>query len=149
MDSSGEMNMLDKQMTQFETNSVTFKLRKYYESNATEEHENNKVDKVTDLDEISQSDNTSLNKTVAIPQPANVQILAAEIESVKDSDKCPTSLEHKSVYNKNGNDGSSEKKAFDTTDVAAGGSSYRVERMGDIYGNYVHFCVVPIPLVKS
>ena len=74
MDSSGEMNMLDNPMTQFETDSVPLKLR-------------------TDPDEISQNDNKSLNKTVATSQPANFQILAAEIEPGKDSDKFPTPLE--------------------------------------------------------
>ena len=137
-------------MTQFATNCVRLKLRKKYEINSTGERKNNKecsrdkVDEESDPDEISQSDKKSLKKTVAISQPANIQILAAEL----DSNKCPTSLEHESVYNKNGNDGPSEKESFDATDVAPGGSNYRVERTEDIYGKYSCFCVVRIPLVK-
>ena len=146
MDSLGELNMENKPVTQFATNCVRLKLRKKYEINATGEHEHNKecscdkVDEETDRDEISQSDNKSLK----ISQCANIQILSAELES----DKCPTSLEHETMYNKNGNDGPSKKESFDATDVAPGDSNYRVERTEDISGKYARFCVVRIPLVK-
>ena len=135
-------------MAQLATNCMELKLRKYYKINAPGERENNKecsrerVDEKTVPDEISQRDNKSLN--VATSQPANIQILAVELEP----DKCLTSLEDESVYNKNRNDGPSEKEAFDATDVAPNGSSYRVEQMEDNHGKYTHFCIVRIPLVE-